>query len=184
MFRLVTCLLGASFACLPKNVDVEKMSMEEIKELVKEHWPETADDDMKAKIPQLTQKSHPMMKQLSEELKNELTANIMTCLITRRNPMRSTEQNKLGKTEWFSDWHTHCGQQVDPACPGRMGECWAMGVLMCRKNCDAKFILRGNRKKFKRCIFRELRLYEKSHPDTVEPICSVLDMDPNLPFDN
>jgi len=184
MFRLVTCLLGASFACLPKNVDVEKMSMAEIKELVKEHWPETADDDEKAKIPQLTQKSHPMMKQLSEELKNELTANIMTCLITRRNPMRSAEQNKLGKTEWFSDWHTHCGQQVDPACPGRMGECWAMGVLMCRKNCDAKFILRGNRKKFKRCIFRELRLYEKSHPDTVEPICSVLDMDPNLPFDN
>lgn len=30
--------------------------MEEIKELVKEHWPEPADDDLKAKIPQLTQK--------------------------------------------------------------------------------------------------------------------------------
>ena len=89
------------------------------------------------------------MKQISEELKNELTGNIMTCLTTRRNPMRAETQLELGKTQWFKDWNGHCGQLIDPPCPGRMGECWAMGVLMCRRNCDAKFKLRGNRKKFK-----------------------------------
>jgi len=114
-----------------------------------------------------------MMKQLSEELKEELTANIMTCLVTRRNPMRSDDQTALGKTVWFTDWSKHCGELIDPACPGRMGECWAMGVLMCRKNCDAKFLLRGNRKKFKRCIYRELKIYEKTHPDTVVDTCKV-----------
>ena len=56
MFRLVTCLLGASLACLPKNIDVEKLSLDEIKELVQGHWPEATDDDLKAKVPQLTQK--------------------------------------------------------------------------------------------------------------------------------
>lgn len=114
-----------------------------------------------------------MMKQLSEELKEELTSNIMTCLVTRRNPMESEAQTELGKTVWFTDWSKHCGELIDPACPGRMGECWAMGVLMCRKNCDAKFLLRGNRKKFKRCIYKELKLYEKTHPDTVVDTCKV-----------
>jgi len=123
---------------------------------------------------QLTQKSHPFMKQVSNELKNELTGNIMTCLTTRRNPMKSEAQKSLSKTQWFDDWNRHCGQLIDPACPGRMGECWAMGVLMCRRNCDAKFTLRGNRKKFKRCIYRELKIYEKTHPGAVTETCSVL----------
>lgn len=122
----------------------------------------------------LTQKSHPFMKQVSDQLKNELTGNIMTCLTNRRNPMRAEDQKSLSKTQWFKDWNTHCGQLIDPACPGRMGECWAMGVLMCRKNCDAKFTLRGNRKKFKRCIYRELKIYEKTHPGAVTETCSVL----------
>lgn len=84
------------------------------------------------------------MKQLSDELKDQLTGNIMTCLVTRRNPMRQVDQDELGTTLWFDDWNRHCGELIDPACPGRMGECWAMGVLMCRKNCDAKYVLRGN----------------------------------------
>lgn len=114
------------------------------------------------------------MKQVSDELKNKLTGNIMKCLTTRRNPMAAEEQQKLAGTQWFKDWNGHCGQLIDPACPGRMGECWAMGVLMCRKNCDAKYTLRGNRKKFKRCIYRELKIYEKTHPGAVTETCSVL----------
>jgi len=126
-------------------------------------------------VSKLTQKSHPFMKQLSDELKEQLSTSIMSCLLTRRNPMDKQVWGKLGNTQWFTDWNRHCGELLDPACPGQMGECWAMGVLMCRKNCDAKFELRGNRKKFKRCIYRELKIYEKEHPGTVDKSCTVLD---------
>jgi len=85
------------------------------------------------------------MKQLSDELRDELTESIMKCLLTRRNPMDNDSWKGLGKTKWFEDWNGHCGELLDPACPGQMGECWAMGVLMCRKNCDAKFLLRGEK---------------------------------------
>lgn len=162
-----TILLGLSLACENGNFNVE--------------FPEILPEDLGVgSVAKLTQKSHPFMKQLSEEIKNELTSGIMNCLVTRRNPMDKNDQSELGKTQWFIDWNRHCGELLDPACPGRMGECWAMGVLMCRKNCDAKYMLRGNRKKFKRCIYRELKLYEKAHPDSVDPTCSVLDEDGKL----
>lgn len=156
-------LIGLSFGC-PKFSD-GKFDFSILPE----------DSDNQSSISKLTQKSHPFMKQLSDELKDELTGSIMSCLLTRRNPMEENSWNDLGETQWFADWNGHCGELLDPACPGQMGECWAMGVLMCRKNCDAKFLLRGNRKKFKRCIYKELKLYEKSHPGTVDKSCSVLD---------
>ena len=31
----------------------------------------------------------------------------------------------------------------------------------------------GNRKKFKRCIYKELKMYERQHPETVKPECTV-----------
>ena len=43
----------------------------------------------------------------------------------------------------FGAWDSHCSHQIDTACPIKAGECWAMGVITCRKNCDAKFLLRG-----------------------------------------
>ena len=45
----------------------------------------------------------------------------------------------------FGAWDSHCSHQIDTACPIKAGECWAMGVITCRKNCDAKFLLRGEK---------------------------------------
>ena len=89
----------------------------------------------------------------------------------------------------FTAWDTHCSNQIDLNCPIKAGECWAMGVISCRKNCDAKFLLRGtcsqvhvkpntlcasgNRGKFKRCIYKEMKDYEKDNVGIVSEQCSV-----------
>ena len=69
-----------------------------------------------------------------------------------------------------------------------------MGVITCRKNCDAKFLLRGkfepkineisleknhqtgilgNRGKFKRCIYKQMKIYEKQNTGVVAENCSI-----------
>ena len=86
-----------------------------------------------------------MMKQISIELMDSMLSAVLECVsTTSNNPMKREDHEELGKTKWYADWRTHCGELVDPACPAIMGECWAMGVLTCRKECDAKFLLRGN----------------------------------------
>lgn len=112
--------------------------------------------------------------QAERELKETMMSGITQCLTTRNRPMAKAALEKLQKTDWFGAWDNHCANQVDLNCPIKAGECWAMGVLTCRKNCDAKFLLRGNRGKFKRCIHKQLKLYEKVYPNTVSEQCSVL----------
>ena len=44
------------------------------------------------------------------------------------------------------------------------------------KNFDQDFLkcsVSGNRKKFKRCIYKELKIYERQHPETVKAECTV-----------
>jgi hypothetical protein len=97
------------------------------------------------KFVKLLFQSHPMMKQISIELMDSMLSAVLECVsTTSNNPMKREDHEELGKTKWYADWRTHCGELVDPACPAIMGECWAMGVLTCRKECDAKFLLRGN----------------------------------------
>jgi hypothetical protein len=109
------------------------------------------------------------------QLKSEMMEDITNCLTTRRRNMKKQDQNDLVKTDWYSAWDSHCSHQIDPACPIKAGECWAMGVITCRKNCDAKFLLRGNRGKFKRCIYKQMKIYEKGNPGKVADNCSILE---------
>lgn len=111
--------------------------------------------------------------QRERQLKEEFMVGIAYCLTTRNRSMEKSKQRALHKTDWFTAWDTHCANQIDLNCPIKAGECWAMGVITCRKNCDAKFLLRGNRGKFKRCIYKQMKVYEKENPDTVSDKCSV-----------
>ena len=113
--------------------------------------------------------------QAQRELKQSMMANITECLVDpkRKRPMQAKKQEELIETDWFGVWDTHCSNQIDLACPIKAGECWAMGVITCRKNCDAKFLLRGNRGKFKRCIYKQMKVYEKENEDTVAKHCSI-----------
>jgi len=111
--------------------------------------------------------------QREKNLKQEMMAGITHCLTTRNRPMEKSKQRALEKTDWFTAWDTHCSNQIDLNCPIKAGECWAMGVITCRKNCDAKFLLRGNRGKFKRCIYKQMKAYEKDNTGVVSDQCSV-----------
>jgi len=111
--------------------------------------------------------------QREKDLKAEMMSGITHCLTTRNRSMEKAKQRALEKTEWFTAWDTHCSNQIDLNCPIKAGECWAMGVISCRKNCDAKFLLRGNRGKFKRCIYKEMKDYEKDNVGIVSEQCSV-----------
>jgi len=111
--------------------------------------------------------------QREKNLKQEMMAGITHCLTTRNRPMEKSKQRALEKTDWFTAWDTHCSNQIDLNCPIKAGECWAMGVITCRKNCDAKFLLRGNRGKFKRCIYKQMKAYEKDNTGVVSEQCSV-----------
>jgi len=108
------------------------------------------------------------------QLKTQMMDDITHCLTTRRRNMKEKDQRELVQTDWYSAWDSHCSHQIDPACPIKAGECWAMGVITCRKNCDAKFLLRGNRGKFKRCIYKQMKIYEKGNPGKVADNCSIL----------
>lgn len=111
--------------------------------------------------------------QAQRELKASMMDSITDCLITRRRSMQKSQQEALVKTDWFGAWDSHCSHQIDTACPIKAGECWAMGVITCRKNCDAKFLLRGNRGKFKRCIYKQMKIYEKQNTGVVAENCSI-----------
>jgi len=118
--------------------------------------------------------------QREKDLKAEMMSGITHCLTTRSRPMEKSKQRALEKTEWFTAWDTHCSNQIDLNCPIKAGECWAMGVITCRKNCDAKFLLRGNRGKFKRCIYKQMKAYEKDNVGVVSEQCSVFSTDNSL----
>jgi hypothetical protein len=113
--------------------------------------------------------------QAQRELKASMMQAITDCLVTRRRSMEKKKQEELIQTEWFGAWDSHCSHQIDTACPIKAGECWAMGVITCRKNCDAKFLLRGNRGKFKRCIYKQMKIYEKTNKGTVAENCSIFE---------
>jgi len=118
--------------------------------------------------------------QREKDLKAEMMTGITHCLTTRSRPMEKSKQRALEKTEWFTAWDTHCSNQIDLNCPIKAGECWAMGVITCRKNCDAKFLLRGNRGKFKRCIYKQMKGYEKDNVGVVSEQCSVFSANNSL----
>lgn len=118
--------------------------------------------------------------QREKDLKAEMMSGITHCLTTRSRPMEKSKQRALEKTEWFTAWDTHCSNQIDLNCPIKAGECWAMGVITCRKNCDAKFLLRGNRGKFKRCIYKQMKGYEKDNVGVVSEQCSVFSANNSL----
>ncbi|CBY23569.1 unnamed protein product [Oikopleura dioica] len=118
--------------------------------------------------------AHPMQRAIGEELMQNFTTGVLKCLREKkRTPLRAKQQEAMMSSQWASDWQSHCGSVVDPFCPAEIGECWAMAVLVCRESCDAKFELRGNRKKFKRCIYKELKIYEREYPETVKQECTV-----------
>jgi len=132
-------------------------------------------------------------------LNNRLSCNSST--INAKKSTRSFGQNwlvnltpqkiRFGQVNVFrfGAWDSHCSHQIDTACPIKAGECWAMGVITCRKNCDAKFLLRGkseinlennhpikilgNRGKFKRCIYKQMKIYEKQNTGVVAENCSI-----------
>lgn len=113
----------------------------------------------------------------SSQLENsgdDLVSGVLRCLLSRRTPFTEKQQLELVQTKWYSDWNAHCGAPNDKSCPVKVGECWSMGVLVCRRECDAKLLMRGNRGKFKRCIYKELKAYEENYEGIVEEECSVL----------
>jgi len=179
---LYTTIFTATMACLPQ----EKVHNSPINEMNQIRDVITSQSDMKFGTQPINLGRSGSNNTLSnkwqreKDLKAEMMSGITHCLTTRSRPMEKSKQRALEKTEWFTAWDTHCSNQIDLNCPIKAGECWAMGVITCRKNCDAKFLLRGNRGKFKRCIYKQMKGYEKDNVGVVSEQCSVFSANNSL----
>jgi len=178
---LLSSLVAAAMACSGLHSDGKSLLNEPVLALkeqmdASEEWATIQGVIDKGTYMQVRSSSDETLSnkwQREKNLKQEMMAGITHCLTTRNRPMEKSKQRALEKTDWFTAWDTHCSNQIDLNCPIKAGECWAMGVITCRKNCDAKFLLRGNRGKFKRCIYKQMKTYEKDNTGVVSEQCSV-----------
>lgn len=162
--KLFSLFFAFSNGCLPSDSASERQNLQNL----------VRNGKSPNKFGMGEKEAHPMQRAIGEELMENFTTGVLKCLREKkRSPLRAKQQEAMMSSQWAKDWQSHCGSVVDPFCPAEIGECWAMAVLVCRESCDAKFELRGNRKKFKRCIYKELKIYEREYPQTVKQECTV-----------